>query len=147
MDVTSIDAAGANAASDDYGKVYVRRRLLGTAPVQADGSAHITMPGGVPFVIHLPDTSASKTGAWPRWQRESMVFAPGETLHQGFRRDLFDGLCAGCHGTVSGRPLDFAVRPDILTQASVTVARDLPATNLDVPPTMRGDAVGPPAAP
>src|SRR5260221_2112895 len=36
-------------------------------------------------------------------------------------RTFFDGLCAGCHGAVSGRPTDAAVQPDILTQASNTL--------------------------
>jgi hypothetical protein len=35
-------------------------------------------------------------------------------------RQLFDGLCAGCHGSVSGRELDVGVRVDVLTSASRT---------------------------
>jgi hypothetical protein len=52
---------------------------------------------------------------------------PGERANQSFRRDLFDGICAGCHGSVTGREDHVAVNPDILTQASQVTARgDLP---------------------
>ena len=30
-------------------------------------------------------------------QREEMQFYPGERASQGFRRQLFNGMCAGCH--------------------------------------------------
>jgi mono/diheme cytochrome c family protein len=35
-------------------------------------------------------------------------------------RRLFDGMCAGCHGSVSGRELDVGVSVDVLTSASLT---------------------------
>ena len=62
-----------------------------------------------------------------------MQFYPGEVVRQGFRRELFDGLCGGCHGSVSGKENEIAVNPDILTQASDVKARgqtpnDLSAT-------------------
>jgi hypothetical protein len=116
-------------------------------PFAADASARVKLPGGVPFVVHLPDTATSMKLGLPRWQREAMIFAPGETAHQSFRRDLFDGLCAGCHGSVSGRPVDAAVRPDILTEASSTLARDALPTDLNLPPDKRGATSGPPARP
>ncbi len=52
-----------------------------------------------------------------------MQFYPGEVVRQGFRKDLFNGMCAGCHGSVSGKENDIAVNPDILTQASDVIAR------------------------
>jgi hypothetical protein len=41
-------------------------------------------------------------------------------------RKLFNGVCAGCHGSVSGRELDIAVDVDVLTSASLTLADDAP---------------------
>ena len=32
-------------------------------------------------------------------QREAMQFYPGEHAKQALQRHLFDGLCAGCHGS------------------------------------------------
>ena len=68
--------------SDPFGKVYVRRRLLGSVPIETDGSAKFTIPGGVPIVLRLPDTKLSKEKNLPRVQREQFVFYPGEYSHQ-----------------------------------------------------------------
>jgi hypothetical protein len=59
-----------------------------------------------------------------------MQFYPGEHVHQSFRRSLFNGLCAGCHGSITGAELDIAVKIDVLTSASMTDARDAPASDL-----------------
>ena len=145
--VTSLDTAGPNVATDAFGKVYVRRRLLGHAKVATDGSLHVVMPGGLPIVLHLPDTEESRKNALPRYQREAMEFAPGEQVHQSFKREFFGGLCAGCHGALSGKPIDAAVQPDILTQASRTVSRGSQPLNLNLPPSQRGPIEGPPGKP
>lgn len=144
LEISSHDAAGASSVSDPFGKVYVRRRALGKFSVESDGSSHFQVPGGLPIVLKLPDTPMSSERKWPRTQREQMVFAPGEYAHQSFKPELFDGLCAGCHGSVSGQAVDSAVRPDILTQASQVVARDASPQNLNVPPASRGPIQGPP---
>jgi hypothetical protein len=135
--VTSFDTGGSNVVSDEFGKVYVRRRLLGRVPVAFDMSAHVRIPGGLPFLFHLPDTDISKAQNLPRYQRESFVFYPGEYAHQSFRRDFFNALCANCHGAVSGRPVDVAVKPDMLTQASDTQSRQAGPTDLYLLPAAR----------
>jgi hypothetical protein len=146
-DVTSFSACGGNTACDSYGKVYVRRRLLGSVPVQADGSAHFRIPGGLPIVLHLAEDSESQRLMLPRWQREEMTFLPGELAHQAFQAGFFDNLCAGCHGAVSGRPLDAALQPDFLTEASNVAAATLGAADYSGPPATRGSVIGPPSPP
>ncbi len=69
-------------------------------------------------MLQLPDTTLSRERNLPRFQREAMVFAPGESSHQSFRAEFFDALCGQCHGSLSGRPLDIALKPDFVTQAS-----------------------------
>ena len=142
-EVTSFAAGGAFVASDEFGQVYVRRRKIGTVPVASDGSAHYQMPGGVPFVIVLPDTRQSGGMKLPRVQREEMMFTPGEYVHETLPRDLFDGFCGNCHGSISGRPLDVAMKPDVLSRASDTMARGSTPTFLLAPPSQRGPIVGP----
>ena len=134
------------------GSVYVRRRLIGHVPVQSDGSTHFSLPGGVPIVLRLGDTSESASLKLPRFQREEMEFAPGEIVNQSFvgsqdgRPNFFNGLCGQCHGAVSGRPLDVAVQPDILTQASMVAARGTAPLNLNLSPSQRDTTfVGPPS--
>ena len=78
------------------------------------------VPGGLPVLFRLPNTDDSRKGQWPRLQRESYAFYPGERANQSFKREFFDSLCGTCHNSLSGSPLDASSRPDILTQASVT---------------------------
>jgi hypothetical protein len=134
-------------ACDAYGQVYVRRRLLGSVPLQSDGSAHFRIPGGLPIVLHLAEDGESRTMKLPRWQREEMTFAPGEHAHQSFSSTFFNNLCAGCHGALSGRPIDAALRPDFLTQASSVVAVAIPPSDFSGPPSARSSTIIGPMAP
>jgi hypothetical protein len=146
-DVSSFGACGGNTFCDPVGKVYVRRRLLGSVPLRADGSARFNVPGGLPFLLHLPDDAESRQMHLPRWQRETMTFVPGEFAHQALPRTFFDNICAGCHSSVSGRAVDAALSPDFLTQASQVVAATAPATDFSGGPGTRGSIIGPPANP
>ncbi len=145
--VTTFSACGGNTWCDSYGKVYVRRRLLGKVPLQSDGSARFRVPGGLPIVLHLDDDSESQMLKLPRWQREEMSFLPGEVAHQSFPLVFFDNLCAGCHGAASGHPLDAALSPDFLTQASAVSAVTGAASDYSGPPSARGAIIGPPFSP
>src|SRR6202000_3065185 len=50
--VKSIDAADPSLAfSDDFGKVYVRRGMLGAPQFYADGSTSMAIRGGMPLVL------------------------------------------------------------------------------------------------
>jgi hypothetical protein len=138
-------ACGGNTACDAYGKVYTRRRKRGTVPVQGDGSAHFVIPGGMPMVLHLADTTESTKHGLPRWQREEMTFVPGEYSHQGFPSIFFNNLCGTCHDSISGRPTDAAFAPDFLTQASQSVASQILPTDLTI--TGPGPVIGPPFTP
>jgi hypothetical protein len=53
-----------------------------------------------------------------------MQFYPGERSNQSLGRPLFNGLCAGCHGSITNRELDVFVNPDILTSASRSLSYD-----------------------
>jgi hypothetical protein len=141
--VDSLDKGGSNTASDVFGKVYVRRRLLGSAPLEDDGSVKFKVPGGLPIVLGLPDTKLSKERSLPRVQRESMVFAPGEYVHQSFKANLFGSLCGQCHGSLSGRPVDAALQPDFVTQASTTISQFKAPFDMNKPPNARGPTGGP----
>jgi hypothetical protein len=147
MPPASTADCGGSAVDDAYGHVCVRRRYIGTVPVQADGSAHFRIPGGLPIVLRLSEDAESRHLGLPRWQREEMTFLPGEYAHQSFPAAFFNNLCGGCHGAVSGRPVDASLRPDFLTQASNVVAIDRPAIDLSGPPSARGSIIGPPFSP
>jgi hypothetical protein len=127
------DADPSFVTSDDFGQVYVRRRLLGAPEIFKDGSAVMRIRGGVPILLQVRAQLAGDSGLTEHFQREEMQFYPGEVVRQGFRQDLFNGLCGGCHGSVSGMENQIAVNPDILTQASDVVARGKDPADLTRP--------------
>lgn len=118
------DADPKFVTSDDFGKVYVRRRSVGAPTVNEDGSAAMRIRGGAPIMLEVFAKLADDAEPVPHLQREEMQFYPGEVVRQSFRRDLFNGLCGGCHGSISGKENEIAVNPDILTQASSVKARN-----------------------
>jgi hypothetical protein len=102
-----------------------------------DGSASFSIQGGLPISLRVTDQGggpmmfgegAPFTGEMH--QREQMQFYPGERSRQSFRRVLFNSMCGGCHGSISGQENEVAVNPDILTQASSVIARDKPLNDL-----------------
>jgi hypothetical protein len=128
--VTDFASGGQYVTDDAFGQLYVRRQLLGDVPVLSDDSAAMTVPGGVPILFETEVELTTDGRPTRHFQRESTQFYPGERVRQGFPRSLFDGLCAGCHGSVSGAEMDGAVTPDVLTRASDVAARTEPPTNL-----------------
>ena len=114
---------------DSFGQVFVDYELLGHADLAADGSTAFRIPGGTPIVLRATDGSGDPlmfpadhelfTGEMI--QREQMQFYPGERIGQSIPRRFFNGLCGGCHGSISGRELDVAVNIDVLTSASQTI--------------------------
>jgi hypothetical protein len=133
-------SGGAFVVSDNFGQVYVRRRLIGNFSTASDGSAHVTVPGGVPLVLAPLVQLAGDAKPTRHHQLEEMQFYPGEVARQGFPRTLFNGVCGSCHGAVSGLDSDIAANPDILTQASRVSARD----DAPTPANAGGTPKGPP---
>jgi hypothetical protein len=113
--VAALRGAGALAVYDAGGP------LLGTAPLHADGSARIRVPSRTPVLLGL-----LRGGAPLLRMTEEHQFGPGETISLGVAEKLFDNVCGGCHGSVSGRELDVAVVPDALTGASLSLSADAP---------------------
>ena len=122
-----------NVQSDKFGMFYQELRSMGSAEFAPDGSLRVQLPGGMPIALGLLNedgkplsfgSGAPFTGVMR--QREELQFYPGERLKQSISRRLFNGVCAGCHGSISGRELDVAVNVDVLTSASVSLADDDP---------------------
>jgi WD40-like Beta Propeller Repeat len=136
--VTSYAQGGSYVTKDQYGQLYVRRRLLGKMHVYDDGSARVQIPGGMPIVLSFNIKLAGDSGPALHYQREEMQFYPGESVRQSFPRKLFDGECGLCHGSVSGLESHVALNPDILTQASNVAARTAAPTLLMTPGSDKG---------
>lgn len=96
------------------GGIFEQRMLLGRVPLRDDGSLRMNVPAGHGVVLELQDGSGN---ALVNLGEEHQL-GPGEQISLGIREDLFDAVCGGCHGSVTGSELDVAVKPDALTGAS-----------------------------
>jgi hypothetical protein len=119
--------SGDGVVEDERGRYYESLSSLGWVAIADDGSAKVRLPAGVPLTLALTgptgDVLPFEDGAafsGEMRQRESFQLYPGERTRQSMPRHLFDGMCAGCHGSVSGRELDVGVSVDVLTSASLT---------------------------
>ncbi len=101
------------------GPVFQQRTLLGSASLAADGSVRVNVPAGVGLVFELQTASGS---AVVNFGEEHQV-SSGEVISMGISEELFDAVCGGCHGSVSGSELDVSVTPDALTGASESMSK------------------------
>jgi hypothetical protein len=117
---------GASPASPPGGlvgsqNVFSQRMPVGTASLQSDHSLKVFVPSGKPLILELVDGS----GAPVFTMTEEHQVTRGEYITPGAPRGLFNGICAGCHGSISGQEVDIAVTADALTGASVSQSRDM----------------------
>lgn len=109
--------------------------LLGTAPLRDDGSVRIRVPSATPVFLSLARGSSTVVD-----MTEEHQFGPGEMISLGIRETftneagktvrLFDAVCGGCHGSVSGKELDVIVSPDALTGASASASQNATPVNI-----------------
>jgi hypothetical protein len=98
--------------------IYQNRSLLGRAQLADDGSVRVQLPSATGVVLELQDdkqNSVIKMG-------EEHQLGPGEQISMGIVQPLFDAVCAGCHGSVTGHEVDVRVTPDALTGASASLS-------------------------
>ncbi|HUH00478.1 MAG TPA: hypothetical protein VML75_00705 [Kofleriaceae bacterium] len=104
--------------------IYESRVFLGRTSLAGDGSVRIQAPAGAGVILELQDASGNPIVT----MREEHQLGPAEVISLGINRELFDAVCGGCHGSVSGSELDVRVTPDALTGASESLsARSAPA--------------------
>ena len=100
-------------------QVYESRVELGNVPVRADGSVYMRAPAGRAHYFELADGDGNVLFRY----REEYQYGPAEVIGVGVPQASFDSMCGTCHGSISGRELDVAIRPDAVTTASSTEAR------------------------
>jgi hypothetical protein len=106
--------------------VYSDRKSLGVAGLESDHSVKVAIPARTPLILELIDGNAKTLFT----MQEEHQLSPGEYITPGPPRAIFNGICGGCHGSLTGEELDVAVTPDALTGASVSLSRDKPAKSL-----------------
>ena len=96
--------------------IFQSRTLLGTAPLSDDGSVRVRVPAQAGVVLELQDDKHTSVVT----MTEEHQLGPGEQISMGIAQPLFNAVCAGCHGSVSGHEIDVTVSPDALTGASAS---------------------------
>ncbi len=108
----------AGACSAGANGIFESRMLLGTAPLADDGSVLVRIPAQTGVVFELQDGNNKPIVT----MGEEHQVGPGEHISMGVSQALFDVVCAGCHGSVSGHELDVGVSADALTGASASIS-------------------------
>ena len=98
---------------------YSQRTSLGSASLMGDHSLKTLVPAGVPLILEVDDGAGKPLFTM---SEEHQVTA-GEYITPGPQRAVFNNICGGCHGSVSGSELDIAVSADALTGASASQSR------------------------
>ena len=116
--------------------IYENRMMLGKAPLADDGSVKIRLPAQTGVVLELQDDN----GASVVKMGEEHQLGPGEQISMGVAQtiigtsgatvQLFDAVCGGCHGSVSGSELDIGVTADALTGASSSLSQGVVAADV-----------------
>jgi Hydrazine synthase alpha subunit middle domain len=98
-------------------------RILAELPIAEDGTFQVEAPILTPFRLQALDDEAHAVGTQHnRW----FYVSPGQRVPQGAstsQPDVYSTSCAACHGSLDGDPAHAFVVPDVLTMASVTLAR------------------------
>jgi hypothetical protein len=125
----------AGACNRSTNGIFQSRTLLGKAQLNDDGSVKVKLPARTGLVFELQDDS----GATIVTMKEEHQLGPAEVISMGVRESivntsgqtvqLFDAICGGCHGSVTGSELDVVVSADALTGASVSIAQGMPAVD------------------
>jgi len=92
---------------------------VASVPLASDGSIRLRVPSATPFYLGL-----SRGGTSLFRMTEEHQFGPGEVISIGVPQAMFDHVCAGCHGSVSGKETDVGVSADALTGASLSMSSD-----------------------
>lgn len=112
--VTTEGACPPGACSANAMGIYENRMVLGKAPLASDGSVKVRVPAQTGVILELQDDSGNTVVK----MSEEHQLGPGEHISMGISEKLFDQVCGGCHGSVTGKELDVGVSPDALTGAS-----------------------------
>jgi len=100
--------------------IFQMRTLLGKADLRSDGSVRVSLPSGRGVILELQDGNGNPIVT----MTEEHQLGPGERISMGIKESLFDAVCGGCHGSISGRELDVAPTPDALTGASTSLSQN-----------------------
>ena len=92
----------------------LRRFIIAEVPVEEDGSLRVALPSEVAFDVQTLNPLRMALRSPNRW----LYCHPGERHTLSIPRKLYAQTCSGCHGGITGDPVDTLRRPDGVTSAS-----------------------------
>jgi hypothetical protein len=117
--------------------IFESRTMIGKVALADDGSVKVRVPAQQGMIFELQDEAGTSIVK----MTEEHQLGPGEMISMGVRQTitsattgetvhLFDAVCGGCHGSVSGKETDIVVTPDALTGASSSMKQTADPVNL-----------------
>jgi hypothetical protein len=114
------DMCPTSGCSANNNGIYENRTMIGKAKLADDGSVKVSLPARTGVVFGLLDGDSNEIVK----MGEEHQLGPGEQISMGVSEKLFDQVCGGCHGSISGSELDVRVSADALTGASKSASAD-----------------------
>ena len=108
----------AGPCSANTNGIFEQREMVGRVELEDDGSTLVRLPAQTGLIFQLQDGDGSPIIT----MSEEHQLGPGEQISMGVPESLFNAVCGGCHGSVSGSELDVSITPDALTGASRSTA-------------------------
>jgi mono/diheme cytochrome c family protein len=98
--------------------IHTRRVIVSEAPIEDDGSFYIEVPSKVPLILQGLNSDKMAMHSMNRW----FYLQPGEKLTFGIPRSIYPLRCAGCHGSLTGDPIDGVGPVDLVSASSRVMA-------------------------
>lgn len=122
LKVQTEDPCPASGCTPNTNGIFQSRKDVGSFPLEDDGSIRVVLPARQGVILSLEDADHQNVVT----MTEEHQLGPGESVSMGVQEKLFDVVCGGCHGSVSGDELDVGVSADALTGASASTAATKP---------------------
>lgn len=116
-DVVRVDAPDPWATPVSAG-IHSAKQIVAEIPLQPDGSFYARVPAEVPLIVQGLNRWGMAVHSMNRW----FYLQPGEKLTFSIPRSIFPLRCSGCHGALTGDPVDTLGPPDLVTSASEVMA-------------------------
>ncbi len=98
--------------------IHTQKLIVAEVPIEEDGSFYVEVPTNVPLTIQGLNADRRAMHGMNRW----FYLQPGERLTFSIPRSIFPLRCAGCHGSLTGDPLQGVGPPDLVSASSRVMA-------------------------
>jgi mono/diheme cytochrome c family protein len=98
--------------------IHTKKVIVAEVPIEEDGSFYVEVPTHVPLMIQGLNADRMAMHGMNRW----FYLQPGEKLTFSIPRSIFPLRCAGCHGSLTGDPLQGVGPADLVSASSRVMA-------------------------